>query len=120
MIKIENLKILNKLKIIETELKKQNNFLKTLSKVFNKKQNKKVSELTDIQVLEDLGYYIKYAHYQSHPNLDNTFNAVWINYLELTRRLENKKSEYNCDNCNLYGECDHQEAYQKNGKWCYD
>ena len=26
----------------------------------------------------------------------------------------------NCNKCELYGECDHQGAYQKNGKWCYE
>lgn len=25
-----------------------------------------------------------------------------------------------CNKCNLYGECDHQGAYKKDGKWCYE
>lgn len=25
-----------------------------------------------------------------------------------------------CNECNLYSECDHQGAYMKDGKWCYD
>lgn len=25
-----------------------------------------------------------------------------------------------CDNCQFYGECDHQGPYQKNNKWCYE
>lgn len=25
-----------------------------------------------------------------------------------------------CNECDLYGECDHQGAYQKDGKWCYE
>ena len=29
-------------------------------------------------------------------------------------------SKPNCNKCELYGECDHQEAYCKDGKWCYE
>jgi hypothetical protein len=25
-----------------------------------------------------------------------------------------------CHNCKFYGECDHQGAYQKDGKWCFE
>jgi len=25
-----------------------------------------------------------------------------------------------CNECDLYGECDHQGAYKKDGKWCYE
>ncbi len=25
-----------------------------------------------------------------------------------------------CKGCKFYGECDHQGAYQKDGKWCYE
>lgn len=25
-----------------------------------------------------------------------------------------------CNKCNFYGECDHQGAYKKDGKWCYE
>ena len=28
--------------------------------------------------------------------------------------------EKDCNKCDLYGECDHQGAYQKDGKWCYE
>ncbi len=31
-----------------------------------------------------------------------------------------KLPKQNCDKCDLYGECDHQGAYQKDGKWCYE
>jgi len=26
----------------------------------------------------------------------------------------------NCNKCDFYGECDHQGAYKKDGKWCYE
>jgi len=34
--------------------------------------------------------------------------------------LESLIGKINCNQCNLYGECDHQGAYQKDGKWCYE
>ena len=38
---------------------------------------------------------------------------------------KNKKTgkgrpEITCNECDLWGECDHQGAYVKDGKWCYD
>jgi len=33
---------------------------------------------------------------------------------------ENSGGEKDCNKCDLYGECDHQGAYQKDGKWCYE
>ena len=32
----------------------------------------------------------------------------------------NSYGEKDCKECDLYGECDHQGAYQKDGKWCYE
>jgi len=32
--------------------------------------------------------------------------------------LDNEKMD--CNKCDYYGECDHQGAYQKDGKWCYE
>jgi hypothetical protein len=26
----------------------------------------------------------------------------------------------NCNECQFYGKCDHQGAYKKDGKWCYE
>jgi len=31
-----------------------------------------------------------------------------------------KERNFKCDECQLWGECDHQGAYYKNGKWCYE
>lgn len=31
-----------------------------------------------------------------------------------------KKLVHTCNKCELYGECDHQGVYKKDGKWCYD
>lgn len=36
--------------------------------------------------------------------------------------LENPSDSkpFNCSKCDWYGECDHQGAYKKDGKWCYE
>ena len=52
----------------------------------------------------------------------------WLNELYKTIQYWKKKYEEckkqiekkDCNECDLYGECDHQGAYQINGKWCYD
>ena len=36
---------------------------------------------------------------------------------EIVEREARKKD---CNKCDLYGECDHQGAYQKDDKWCYE
>ena len=39
---------------------------------------------------------------------------------EINRYDITVKEERDCNKCPLYGECDHQGAYFKNGKWCYE
>ena len=31
--------------------------------------------------------------------------------------IEEKKQ---CEECDYYGQCDHQGAYKRDGKWCYE
>jgi len=33
---------------------------------------------------------------------------------------EDLEGKIDCNKCNLYAECDHQGAYKKDGKWCYE
>lgn len=35
-------------------------------------------------------------------------------------RDKETKPEKDCNECEFYGECDHQGAYQLDGKWCYE
>jgi len=34
--------------------------------------------------------------------------------------IKDSRGKIDCNECELYGECDHQGAYQKDGKWCYE
>ncbi len=51
-------------------------------------ENKKeLKDLTQKELLEDLGYYVKYAQTQSPSFVDNTFHCIWDDIKELFRRL---------------------------------
>ena len=48
---------------------------------------KELKDLTDKELLEDLGYYVKQAQYQSPSFTDNSYSAIWDDIKELFRRL---------------------------------
>lgn len=81
---------LAEIKQLKIEIKKLKE-LKELRNFKDKKekfQNKKMSELTMTELLEDLGYYVKYAQYQSPSFVDQTFNCIWEDIIELFRRFK--------------------------------
>ncbi|MCK4976049.1 MAG: hypothetical protein KAS36_03880 [Anaerolineales bacterium] len=36
------------------------------------------------------------------------------------KKLREILEKKDCDDCDSYGQCDHQGAYKKDGKWCYE
>ena len=68
-------------------------------KFFVKINSKEIKEMTYLE----LGMFI-------------TSNVNQIELIHLKLKIEIK----NCNECNLYNECDHQGAYIKDGKWCYE
>ena len=105
-----------------------------------KKVNKEISELR-----EYIDEHVKEIHTRSHNNAnkiqgqiaelnaEKTLESPYYacgepkdhnddrNLMEVKhwRKTDSTPSKY-CDNCELYGECDHQGTYKKDGKWCYE
>lgn len=125
---MEMIKILNLLKEIKNNLEINNEnktvkiFREFLEEQKQKFKTKKLSDLTNKELLEDLAYYTNMAQIQSPSFTDNSYYAIWEDIKELFNRLKisEKRPKFNCSQCNLYGECDHQGAYIKDGKWCYE
>ena len=52
------------------------------------KELKELKDLTKIELLEDLAYYVNLAQHQSPSFVDNTFGCIWDDINELRKREE--------------------------------
>ena len=53
--------------------------------------SKELEDLTNIELMEDMGYWIQYAQYQSPTFTDAAYSAIWKAYMVLLERI--KKDE---------------------------
>ena len=53
--------------------------------------NEELEKLTTQELLEDLGYWIQYAQYQSPSFTDAAYSNIWETYIILVKRM--KKNE---------------------------
>lgn len=88
----------------------------------NEKENIK-KELSELKgVLRELFTRMEYVcrKYPSpYDAFDKNLSADF--YIKLKDKLGGENpSEQDCGVCDSYGMCDHQGAYKRDGKWCYE
>jgi hypothetical protein len=73
---------------------------------------------TIIKCIQDFYYWShQFSHIYAHI-YKRVINALEIPIEEITPIMDERI--HSCDNCEFWGECDHQGAYKKEGKWCFE
>ena len=83
--------------------------------------NREMEDIDYIIIIESLQDFYYWGHQFSHIYshiYQRVQNALEIPIEEITPIMDERIRD--CTKCDFYGECDHQGAYKKDGKWCYE
>lgn len=122
-----------------TELRESINGLKSWSREFEQTHNFQLNEQR--KWVRDLIYWLKWKGNLQHDPMDMGLEQLLHRFdhgkkdikkilndpkevakADIVRKvnLYSPPEPKDCNKCPFYGECDHQGAYQKDGKWCYE